>query len=129
MKTILVVDDEPNIRQLIVETLSDEGYNVYAAENGYKAIMIIENQPIDLVILDIRMPQCDGLKALGKIKEFNKSLPVILHTAYGEYKTSDYHTWGADAIVQKSLTPDAVVQKSSNLDELLDEINKIFSHS
>ena len=89
MKTILVVDDEPNIRQLVAETVTDEGYKVLTAGNGFKALEIIENEPIDLVILDIKMPQLDRLEAIGKIKEFKKDLPVILLTAYGEYKTSD----------------------------------------
>jgi two-component system response regulator (stage 0 sporulation protein F) len=116
MKTILVVDDEPNVRRLIAETMNDEGYKVRTAGNGYEALAIIENESIDLVILDIKMPKLDGIGTLGKIREFKKDLPVILNTAYGEYKTSDYHTWVADA----------VVQKSSTLDELLDAINKIF---
>ena len=119
MKTILVVDDEPNMRQLIAETINDAGYKVRTAGNGFEALEIIENEPIDLVILDIQMPQLDGLEAIGKIKEFKKNLPVILHTGYGEYKTRDYRTWVASAIIKKS----------SDFEELLEAINKIFSES
>ena len=117
MKTILVVDDELNVRQLIAETMADEGYKVKVAGDGFEALEIIENEPIDLVILDIKMPKLDGLEAIGKIREFKRELPVILHTAYGDFKTRDYRTWGADYIIAKSPV----------LDELLEAINNIFS--
>jgi DNA-binding NtrC family response regulator len=119
MKTILVVDDEPNMRKWVAETITDEGYKVITAGNGFEALKIIENEPIDLVILDIKMPQLDGLEAIGKIKQFKKDLPVILHTGYGEFKTKDYRTWVASAIIKKSSDPY----------ELLEAIDKIFSES
>lgn len=102
MKTILVVDDEPPIRQFYAEELSEEGYKVLTAEDGVEALNIVENIHVDLVILDIKMPKMDGLTALKRILELNINLPVILLTAFGTYKDDDYTSWGAKAFIVKS---------------------------
>jgi len=68
------------------------------------------------VILDIRMPEMDGIEALGKILSRDKKIPIIIYTAYSNYK-SNFMTW----------TADAYITKSSNLQELKDKIKEIFS--
>ncbi len=70
----------------------------------------------DLVILDIRMPEMDGIEALGKILSRDKKIPIIIYTAYSNYK-SNFMTW----------TADAYITKSSNLQELKDKIREILS--
>jgi DNA-binding response OmpR family regulator len=101
MKTILVVDDDEPIRTLIKEELTDEGYRVLTASNARDGIKLVENEPLDLVILDIRMPGMDGLEALPRILGIKEGLPVILNTAYSQYKES-FMSWAADAYVVKS---------------------------
>jgi two-component system response regulator (stage 0 sporulation protein F) len=101
MKTILVVDDDEGIRILLKEELEDEGYLVKMATNARDALKIIDSEPLDLVILDIRMPGMDGLEALPRILGLKEGLPVILNTAYTQYQES-FMSWAADAYVVKS---------------------------
>jgi CheY-like chemotaxis protein len=101
MRKILVADDEMAIRLLYSEELKEEGYEVYTAANGREALEIVEKMPLDLVILDIKMPEMDGIEALRQIKERKPDLPVLLSTAYGEYK-QDFATWASDDYLVKS---------------------------
>jgi two-component system response regulator (stage 0 sporulation protein F) len=101
MKKILVVDDEENIRELYKEELVDMGYEVTTVGNGIQALAAMENVKFDLVTLDMRMPEMDGIEALRKIKEKDSALPVIISTAYEEYR-HDFGSWCSDAYVVKS---------------------------
>jgi CheY-like chemotaxis protein len=101
MKKILVVDDEENIRLLYQEELEEEGYTVEMAAHGQEALEKVNAFQPDLVTLDIRMPGMDGVETLRKIREVQRDLPVILCSAYGEYK-QDLTTWASDAYVIKT---------------------------
>jgi two-component system response regulator (stage 0 sporulation protein F) len=101
MKKILVVDDEANIRELYKEELEDMGYEVTAVTDGVQALSLLDRTMFDLVTLDMRMPDMDGIETLRKMKEKNSSLPVIICTAYEEYK-HDFGSWCSDAYVVKS---------------------------
>ncbi len=101
MKKILVVDDEENIRFLYQEELEEEGYTVDVAAHGQEALEKLNAFQPDLVTLDIRMPGMDGVETLRKIREAQRDLPVILCSAYGEYK-QDLTTWASDAYVIKT---------------------------
>jgi CheY-like chemotaxis protein len=114
MKTILVADDEESIRNLIEEELADEGYRVIGVGNARDALKVVETQPLDLVVLDIRMPGMDGLEALPRILGMKEGLPVILHTAYSQYKES-FMSWAADAYVVKSSDLTELKQKIKEL--------------
>ncbi len=107
MKNILLVDDEDSIHLLYREELEEEGYAVISAFSGEEALEKIVALETDLVILDINMPGMNGLEALRKIKEINPSLPVILSSAYQEFK-QDLSSWASDEYIVKS----------ANLDEL-----------
>ena len=102
MKTILVVDDEANIRRLYSEELSDAGYRVVCAANWEETRRALDNDRFDLVTLDIRMGEGpDGIEALRMIKELHPGLPVVLVTAYGEYQ-ADFGSWAAEGYIVKS---------------------------
>jgi len=101
MKKILVVDDEENIRLLYQEELEEEGYTVEVAAHGQEALEKVNTFKPDLVTLDIRMPGMDGVETLRKIREVQRNLPVILCSAYGEYR-QDLTTWASDAYVIKT---------------------------
>lgn len=101
MKTILVVDDEEQIRLLLQEELVEEGYNVLTADNAKDALKIVEQEDLDLVVLDIRMPGMTGVEALPRILGLKENLPVILNTAYSQYQ-QDFMAWAANAYVVKS---------------------------
>jgi len=100
-RRILLVEDEEAQRLLYEEELSEEGYFILWAKNGKEALKRLEESHCDLVILDIVMPEMDGIEALTKIASRYKKTPVILHTAYAYYR-NDFVTWLADAFVVKS---------------------------
>jgi CheY-like chemotaxis protein len=100
MKKILVVDDEESILFLYKEELEEEGYMVECAKNGEEALEKLPVFKPDLISLDIKMPVMDGIEALKRIREKERQLPIILCSAYGEYK-QDLTTWASDAYVVK----------------------------
>jgi CheY-like chemotaxis protein len=111
---LLIVDDEENIRFLFKEELEEEGYEVDVASNGLDALEKIKNASFDLVILDIKMPGMNGIQALNEIKNMNKDLPVILCSAYGEFK-QDFSSWASDGYVVKSADTKELKQTIKNI--------------
>jgi CheY-like chemotaxis protein len=101
MKRILVVDDEESIRQLYQEELSEAGYHVELAADGAEALRKIEKARPDLMTIDIRMPGMDGIELLGRVREMHRDLPIIICTAYGDFR-GDFGTWSSDAFLTKS---------------------------
>ena len=101
MKKILVVDDEESIRELYRAELAEEGYEVDLAADGLQALRRLEVFRPDLVTLDVKMPGIDGIETLRRIREKNPTIPVILVTAFGEFK-QDFNTWASDAYIVKS---------------------------
>jgi DNA-binding NtrC family response regulator len=101
MARVLVVDDDSSLRLLYTKELADEGYDVESASSGKEAIVKIGERRPDVVVLDIKMEGMDGLSVLDEIMKRDKTIPVILNTAYSTFK-SDFTTWSADAYVVKS---------------------------
>ncbi len=116
MARILIVEDEENLRELYAEELAESGYEVEKAHNGKDALNLISKKDFDIVLMDIRMPEMDGIETLGKIITMEKKIPVIIYTAYSNYK-SNFMTW----------TADAYLTKSSNLDELKAKIEELLA--
>jgi two-component system, response regulator, stage 0 sporulation protein F len=111
MAKILIVDDEEHIRYLYSEELSDAGYEVITAENGYMLLEKIEAEKPDLVVLDIKMVDYNGLDLLQDIRNKFYDLPVVLCTAYDTFKEN-----------MKSIAADFYVIKSFDLSELKNKI-------
>jgi DNA-binding response OmpR family regulator len=101
MKAILIVDDEKNLLKLYEKEFAEEGYRVITASSGSEALQKIQQEPFDLVILDIRMPDLNGVETLKKIMEATSKVPVILNSAYTSYR-DNFLTWAAEAYVVKS---------------------------
>jgi len=99
-KRIMIIDDEENIRFLYKEELEEEGFAVECAKNGREALDKLSLFKPDLITLDIKMPEMDGIETLKRIREIERHLPIIICTAYGEYK-QDITTWASDAYVVK----------------------------
>ncbi|MBI4403968.1 MAG: sigma-54-dependent Fis family transcriptional regulator [Deltaproteobacteria bacterium] len=85
---ILVVDDEESIREFFEIMLKREGYEVVTASNGIEALEALKKRQADLVITDIQMPEMSGLELLGKIREMDSELMVIMITAFGSTETA-----------------------------------------
>lgn len=83
-KTILLVDDEADLREVLDISLSDSGYNVLTAENSTQALNILNDNDIPVVITDIKMPGIDGIELLRKIKSKNPETEVIMLTGHGD---------------------------------------------
>lgn len=115
-KKILVVDDEAHIRLLYTEELTEEGYEVITAEGGQNLLEKIEKEKPDLVVLDIKMADYNGLDLLQDIRNKFYDLPVMLCSAYDTFK---------DDI--KSIAADYYVIKSFDLSELKSKISEILS--
>jgi DNA-binding NtrC family response regulator len=111
MSKILVVDDEEHIRLLYSEELKEAGYEVITADSGYKLLERIEEEKPDLVVLDIKMVDYNGLDLLQDIRNQFYDLPVILSTAYDTFKED-----------MKSIAADFYVVKSFDLTELKKKI-------
>jgi len=101
MYKILIVDDEPELLRIYQEEFSEEGYGVLLANSGKEALDILARESPDLVVLDIRMPTMNGMEAFVAMMGKNRMLPVILHSAYPEYR-ENFLTLGAEAFVQKT---------------------------
>lgn len=81
MFNILVVEDSPNVRNLLYEILSRAGYNCYMAENGEDALLLMDSQQIDLAIVDIMMPKMDGYEFTRTLRAGKCNMPVLMLTA------------------------------------------------
>jgi DNA-binding NtrC family response regulator len=101
MSRILIVEDEKNLRLLYATELAAEGYEIVTASTAEEGIGILNSDPPDCVVMDIRMPGMDGLEALGRILERHPNLPVILNSAYSSYR-ENFLSWTADAYIVKS---------------------------
>jgi two-component system response regulator AtoC len=88
MKSVLVIDDDPLIRKTLSSYLSKKGFEALAAEDGEEGIQKYEEHIPDLVILDIRLPDVDGLEVLGRIREKDPNASIIIMTAYDDMKTT-----------------------------------------
>lgn len=83
MERILVVDDEENARIGLKKLLSRDGFQVATVANGFEALAHLDQQPVDLVITDINMPEMNGLVFLRELNRFHPAVNVIMVTAYG----------------------------------------------
>ncbi|MCK5515314.1 MAG: response regulator [Desulfobulbaceae bacterium] len=101
MKKILLVDDEKNILIVYREEFEDAGYQVVSASNGEEGLAKFKDEKPDIVILDILMPGMNGIQVLRKMKMMDAAIPVILSSAYEQFK-QDLGTWASDAYIVKS---------------------------
>ncbi|HKK21647.1 MAG TPA: sigma-54 dependent transcriptional regulator, partial [candidate division Zixibacteria bacterium] len=83
MPNILVVDDKDSMRNMLTETLTEEGHRVDSANSGQKALDLVRLKSYDVVLTDLKMPQIDGLQLLSEVKQLDAETSVILMTAFG----------------------------------------------
>ncbi len=118
--SILVVDDELLIRDLLYDFFKEHGWNISVAENGEKALELLRARDIDLVLTDIKMPEMDGLALSEKVKETNPEMPVVLMTGY---PTVD------SAISALRMKVSDYVVKPFNINQLYKTIDKLLKEA
>ena len=108
--TVLIIDDEQDLREMLSFTLTRAGYNVLTAENGKLGVETAAKEDVDVIISDIKMPEMDGITVLGKVKEIKPQIEVIMATGFGTMETAI-----------ESLRKGAFdfIHKPYNMDELL----------
>ena len=115
---ILLVDDEPDILEIVGYNLKNEGYEVFTAENGLEAIKVAKKQLPHLILLDIMMPEMDGIEACEKIRKIKTLENVIIAflTARGEdYSQVAGFEAGADDYITKPIKPKVLISKIKSL--------------
>ena len=132
---ILVVDDDAAHRKMLTAVLSNEGYDVYEAADGKKAVSAIDESFYDLIIMDIKMKEMDGIEALKQIKQLSPQIPIVMMTAFSSVDTAvdalksgafDYLTKPIDIeevkiIVKKTIKYRRLEQENKYLRERIDD--------
>jgi len=111
-RTIMVVDDNPDIITIVKTILEGKGYYVLSASSGQELLHLLTDRKPDLIILDIMMPEMDGLEVLGRLKAVTEtaSIPVILLTAKVQYEdVLGGYKLGADYYITKPFTSTQLV--------------------
>lgn len=111
MATILIVDDEERIREVVKEYCLMEKYDVIEASDGLEALEMVKNNDIDLIVLDVMMPKLDGLSAFSKIKEIKQIPTIILSARSEEYDKLVGFELGVDDYVTKPFSPKELIAR------------------
>ncbi|GAB6282936.1 MAG: sigma-54 dependent transcriptional regulator [Ignavibacterium sp.] len=124
---LLIVDDEIKTLRLLQVNL-EKSYKIFVADNGTKALKILESEPIDIILTDLKMPEMDGEDLFKYVKENKSKIPILIITAYGTIKNAvDMIKDGAFDYISKPIDIDALelsLSKASNYSNLIKE-NKI----
>ncbi|MEY8507883.1 response regulator transcription factor [Lachnospiraceae bacterium 42-17] len=115
MANILIVEDEKNMQDIIAEYMQRDSHTCFTADDGVDALMILKNNPMDLMILDIMMPHLDGFSVCKMAREMS-SLPIIMLTAKeSEYDKLKGYDLGADDYMTKPFSPKVLLAKANAL--------------
>lgn len=129
MANIIIVDDEQSYRQLLTLVFEDDGNTIRTAMNGRQALALLEEEPADVIISDVKMPDMDGIEMLRAVRETLPDLGVILMTAFASVETArEAFKLGADDFIQKPFDVEElklIVRKTLEKQALIDE-NRAF---
>ena len=121
MAHVLLVDDSPEVRESIKDSLELVGYTVDEAPDGKVACELLAHRPYDLVITDLWMPNIDGLDVLKHLRKTNPNMPVIAISGGApgrapiDYSVALATTWGADIVLHKPFDNDDLIDKAKEL--------------
>ena len=128
MNSILVVDDELNMRLVLSAMLKKEGYEVFVAEDGLAALSILKENDVSAIVTDLKMPRLDGIGLLNRVNKEYPSIPIIIITAYGTVNTAvdalkkgafDYITKPFDQDDLRNVIKKAIKTREFNQDEVM----------
>ena len=132
MSNILIVDDEQSYRQLLSLVFDGDGHSMRTATNGREALQMLQGEPADLIISDVKMPDMDGIEMLRAVRETLPDLGVILMTAFASVETArEAFKLGADDFIQKPFDVEElklIVRKTLEKQALIDE-NRAFKRA
>ncbi|CAN5125340.1 sigma-54 dependent transcriptional regulator [soil metagenome] len=132
MANVIIVDDEQSYRQLLTLVFEDEGYSIRTAMNGRQALALLEEEPADIIISDVKMPDMDGIEMLRAVRETLPDVGVILMTAFASVETArEAFKLGADDFIQKPFDVEElklIVRKTLEKQALIDE-NRAFKRA
>ena len=118
MKQILIIDDETQIRLMLKKILEREGFRATVASDGKEGMDLFNNEPADLVITDIIMPEKDGLEVILELKKSYPDVPIIAISGGGKNSSSHYLD------MAKLLGANAIFEKPIDKEELLNAVKK-----
>lgn len=102
--SVLVVDDDPGICETMADILDDMNYNVKTANNGYKALDLVNDHEFSMTLMDVRMPGLDGLETLKRMRQIRPTMKVVMVTAYtGDETLTEIKKVGVDGILYKPI--------------------------
>lgn len=118
-KTVMIVDDEELTRGLINDVLTNEGFNVISAQNGKECLEILKRQKIDIILLDIMMPEMNGwdTAALIKTNKILQKIPIIFLTAKNDKASKEFGKYASEKYIEKPF----------EIENVLDLVKKILS--
>lgn len=102
-KRLLIIDDEPDLRELLVDEFKRRGWDTFEADDGQSALRFIEENQADVVVSDIRMPRLSGIDLLKRVQAMQgvRRPPIILITGYSDISANDAKALGAAAVLMK----------------------------
>ena len=125
-KTVLVVDDEPMLREILRDVFELEGATVFEASNGTEAFALLQQQPVHVVVSDIRMPGGDGIELLRNLRKLERNTPVVLLiTGFSDLSTDAAYDIGADAILSKPFDVSELLERVIFLMKQLEDRLKV----
>jgi two-component system alkaline phosphatase synthesis response regulator PhoP len=124
-KRILVVDDEPDFASIVQTNLESEGFIVEVAYDGVQGLAKVNENPPDLVVLDVMMPEKDGYKMAKEMKKNadTEEIPIIMLTAVGDHVTSTRYSH-ADGM---SMEADDYLPKPASAEQILEAVNRLLA--
>jgi DNA-binding NtrC family response regulator len=120
MATILVVDDEKNIRDVLDEGLTDAGYKVESASTGESAQELVDSRPFDLMITDVIMPGTDGLELIQYVKKIRPEMKIIAISAGGRLHVTSMYLHSA-----KALGADLQIDKPFDMSNIITDVKNL----
>lgn len=128
---ILIVDDDPDIREILTYNLSNEGYNVKSAINGVEALKKAKKFIPDIILLDVMMPEMDGIEACSQLREIeslSKSMVIFLSARGEDFTQIAAFDAGADDYINKPVKPKILLKKISSISRRILSENNVTSN-
>ncbi|MFX0094986.1 MAG: response regulator [Candidatus Hodarchaeota archaeon] len=126
MFSILVIDDSAFARRIVAKSIEDRGWNVFEAKNGKEALETLGNQRIDLILLDLTMPEMDGRALLKEMQKEGLGIPVIVITADMQTTThQEVMRLGVKKVFNKPIDQEILLK---SILEIISERSKIYGH-